>query len=290
MSARVATLSGIAVVLIATAAMGQNPKKPTERAAVTPKINTSAANARVIIPDGTSLIDAFSDGVDQWFIARLEGGKSYVLEAIDPYGDLTSNAIGTLSVWESDGTTPVTNTSVTCGVGASVVAPSLEVDQDGIRCVIVPFVGAAFPPKNVAFRVQQGGGSLFHIRLRESTIFSRWTVNGYDMHIELQNTTADQADVQVCLFGDTGGSGTPVVGCDSLAIPGWGSAKLVKPAGSIAPNRGTLRVIGSTAGGNYVPGQINLQTYAYNPAVGNYLFFVSEKVNDGRGANDFQLY
>jgi hypothetical protein len=24
--------------------------------------------------------------------------------------------------------------------------------------------------------------------------------------------------------------------------------------------------------------------------VGNYLFFVSEKVNDGRGANDFQLY
>ncbi len=42
-----------------------------------PLDNTTVGNARILVPDGTSYYDATSNG---WFIARLEAGKSYVVE------------------------------------------------------------------------------------------------------------------------------------------------------------------------------------------------------------------
>jgi hypothetical protein len=255
-----------------------------------PLVNTSAANARTIIPDGTSYSDNFADGANQWFTARVENGKSYVVEAIDPYDDLGANAID-LAIFESDGTTPMTNAQVYCSTTidrtAALAAPSLEVSDDGDRCIVRPFVGSAFPPKNITIRVTQSVGTVFQVRMRESTIYSRWTVNGYDMHVELQNNSAEEADAQVCLYGDAGG-GDPVQVCSSFQIPGHGSTKIVYPHNGINPNRGGLRV-GAAASTTavFVPGQVNLQTYAYNTGPGTYLFFTPQRANDGSTANSW---
>jgi hypothetical protein len=248
-----------------------------------PLANTSAALARTLIPDGTSYFDSFSDGATQWFTARVENGKSYVVEAINPFDDLNFNQISSVGIFESDGTTPMTNAQVNCGTAA--VAPSLEVSLDGIRCVVRPFVGSGFPPKNITISVTQAFGSSFQVRMRESTIYSRWTVNGYDMHVELQNTGANTANAQVCLYGDAGGG--DILACSPFDIPGHGSTKIVYPSLSISPNRGGLRVGASPIGTVFVPGQVNLQTYAFNTGTGTYLFFTPEKINDGRTANSW---
>src|SRR6266496_4204822 len=57
---------------------------------VGPLVNTSVGNARVIVPDGTSLLQADSSGT-RWFVFGAEPGKSYVVEAVDPASDLAAN-------------------------------------------------------------------------------------------------------------------------------------------------------------------------------------------------------
>jgi hypothetical protein len=254
-----------------------------------PLANTSAANARVIPPDGTSLYDSFTDGATQWFTTRVEAGKSYVVEALDPYEDLGGNSIGDVAIFEADGTTPMTNAWVNCSsysgnLAPATAPPSLEVGNDGRRCIVRPFTAGNPPPKNITIRVTEDFGPQFQIRMRESTIYGRWTVNGYDMHVEIQNTSAQEVDVETLLYSDAG----DLVGFNFFEIPAYGSSKVVYPHNSINPNRGTLRVIADAFGNTvFVPGQVNLQTYAYNTGSGTYLFFTPWRINDGQTANSW---
>ena len=58
-----------------------------------------------------------------------------------------------------------------------------------------------------------GGGAQFKIRARESTIYGRWLTNGYDYHVEVENTTGDTMCVEVARY--------PASGLTYMAGPGW---------------------------------------------------------------------
>src|SRR5262249_44307395 len=59
----------------------------------------------ILVPDGTQLDTTFTLPATRtlpsrhWFALGVEPGKTYVVEAADVRGDLTANAIGTLSVF-----------------------------------------------------------------------------------------------------------------------------------------------------------------------------------------------
>ncbi len=242
-----------------------------------PLNNDVAGNARTLIPDGTSYSDFQGATAGKWFVANVEHGKSYVLEMHDPYGDLGNNCTS-VTVYDSDGvTTPPASTEL--DYNASTIAPSMEVSVDGTRVAIRPDLSAG-TFRTYYFKVTQcATGDTFKIRLREATIYSRWTVNSYNMFVALQNTTATDVQVQVLYYDDTGS----LVTFDSgIVVPAFGATQLQHPLNTLNPNHGALRVQWWGVGAGLVPGAINVQTYAFNVAAGVYLDFVAERVNDGR--------
>ncbi len=67
---------------------------PAQAQTVGPLANTSVANARVIVPDGSSLLQTIGGGETRWFVFGVEPGKTYVVEVVDPASDLVANTIG----------------------------------------------------------------------------------------------------------------------------------------------------------------------------------------------------
>lgn len=202
---------------------------------VSPEANTAVGNSRVLIADGTSLTQGAAASETRWFTFGAEAGKTYTVEVLNPYGDLSFNAIGTVGIFNGDGTTAPTEASVNCAM--STVAPSLEVSSDGIRCVIRMFVPTSSTTLNkraVFISVDNLYTPGFTIRVRESTIYGRWTTNGYDFHVELQNTTTDTVCVQLVRYPGTGT--TPPTGnllTSNSTIPPMGAAKQVFANGSL---------------------------------------------------------
>lgn len=241
-----------------------------------PLNNDTAANARVLIPDGTSISDAQGATAGAWFVAKVESGKSFVLETIDPYGDLSGNCVNT-TVYDSDGTTtPPADAEVE---DAENIAPAMNVSDDGERKAIRPDIGGA-ATRTFYFKVTQCVTSdAFQIRLRESTVYSRWTVNSYNMFTALQNTTATDVQMQIIYYSD---AGVAVTFNSGIVVPAYGAVQITRPSDSIAPNHGALRVQWWGLGAGLTPGAVNVQTYAFNIAAGNYLTFLPERVNDGR--------
>jgi hypothetical protein len=246
-----------------------------------PLNNTTPSLAHTLIPDGTSVTDSQGATAGKFYVANVEQGKSYVLETHDPYGDLDNNCIST-TVYDSDGTTtPPADAEL--DTTAAHIAPSMEVSDDGERIAIRPDIGAGFPvTRTFYFKVTQcNTADAFKIRLREATIYSRWTVNSYNYFVALQNTTATEVQVQLIYYGDAGGT-TAVAFNSGVVVPAFGAIQITRAADSLAPNHGALRIQWWGVGEGLVPGQLNVQTYAFNVAAGNYLDFVAEKVNDGR--------
>ena len=280
-------------LLVAGAATAQDVNNPasksrasiarTEPGAGGPRANTTSANARVMVPDGTSYTEDFGAGPVKWFTAALEAGKTYTLEVIDPFGDLGNNFVGGLTVYDADGTTtPPTNMFIDCSFQATQIAPSFEVSTDGARCGLRPFIGISFgPQKIITFAISEGANSCcVKVRLKESGISTRWTTNGYHMFIAVQNTGAYPADIQVAWYPSDGTSGFDgIVTNNTFTLPAYGAVQVVRTSGSTNPNTGTARIISND--GVLETGQINVQAYAFNPAVGNYLFFVPTGVNQG---------
>ena len=92
---------------------------------------------------------------------------------------------------------------------ANTRAPALEVASDGKRCIVrtfPPTPGNTQNKRGVYVAVAAVTGSSFQIRVRESTIYGRWTTNGYDFHVELQNTTADSMCAEIIFLPNTGDS------------------------------------------------------------------------------------
>jgi hypothetical protein len=126
---------------------------------------------RVLVADGTSTFDSFTDGATQWFAVSVEPGKTYVIDIASPYDDLfvLHRQCG---VFQSDGT------SAPLEVGSTAApawrdAPSLVVSTDGRRCIVrtsMPSAGLNQAKRTLYIAVNQGVGSNFQIRVADSVL------------------------------------------------------------------------------------------------------------------------
>src|SRR5512142_3240331 len=79
-----------------------------------PLTNSVVGNARLLVPDGTSVLGDFASDTQRWYAVGIEPGKTYVIDAMDPYSDNAVGSVYTLAVYDSDGTSAPPETSVNC--------------------------------------------------------------------------------------------------------------------------------------------------------------------------------
>jgi hypothetical protein len=257
-----------------------------------PLANTTAAAARVIVPDGTSLFQPIAPAETRWFAFEAEPGKTYVVDILDPYGDLGTNVIGAVAVTDSGGVSAPPEANSNCSAVATNRAPGLEVNTDGWRCIIRTFTptnGATQNKRGIYVSIGSGGGTSFQIRVRESTIYGRWTTNGYDFHVELQNTTADSTCVQIVLNPGTGyvysGGAWSVAGAivsTQVPVPPMGAIKTVFANGTLSggDNKGTMRLT-DCGTGELVPNGIQVSSFGFNPVTNVFYYTTPTRANQG---------
>jgi hypothetical protein len=261
--------------------------------------NTSLSNARVLVPDGTSVFQPIGPGETRWFVFGVEAGRAYVVEAVDSDGDSSTSALGSMSLFDITGIHLMPDMASDCTPSLSALPPVL---LNGSRCVLY-----VLPPdisttnlKAVYVRIDQGSSAGFNVRVRDTTMFGRWTTNGYEFHIEFDNTTTASVCAQALLYRESGY--TFVVGGwgdaslpgnlrrYNVTIPPNGSAKIVVPAGTQvgASSRGTLRILPCGAvGTQFLPGSVHISAYAFNPVSNVYLFLNTWPSHNGSGANSW---
>lgn len=252
---------------------------------IRPQSNNSAASPTVLLPDGTAVSDNNSDGVNQWFVAVTEGGKSYVLEVFHPYNDFLGNAI-LVDVFDSDGTTTWSSGVSDCNSAAGdTAAPSMQgssdtpvgASYDGARCLLRPFTNNTPQTKRVFIKVTATFAGTFVVRMRENTVYARYTVNGYNMYVPVHNVSAAAVSGFVTFWGsDT--LGTAVTDESSFNLQGYQSTQITRNAGTISPVTGTVRVIL-----NGPATDVSVQAYAFNTFTNTFLQFVPERFNNVQG-------
>ncbi len=258
---------------------------------ISPAANTVVGNARLLIPDGTATFQSMSPGETRWFYFGSEEGKTYTIEAINPYGDSNFNAVS-LGVFDSDGVSAAPETTTNCGLAST--APAIEglPGSDGARCVIRMFRPTSITTLNkraIYVSVFSNNANAFQIRIRESTLYGRWTTNGYDFHVEVQNTTTDSILIELDFYPGTGTTpptGTTFSTC--LTIPPMGAAKYVRPNGSTVngDNKGSLRVHSCLE--EFVAGSVVVNNYAYNPVTNQFIPFAApQPINGGNSSNSW---
>ncbi len=257
-----------------------------------------ALAARLLVPDGTSLEQAFGPYPDtKWFALGVEPGKTYVVEAVDVDGDLAANAIGSLGVFDVNGTSAPPEASVSCTAGNGPRPPAVAVASDGIRCVIRTAVPdhTFLDKRPVYVKVTRmdpatGGGAQVKIRAREATIYGRWLTGGFDYHIEIENTTGEAMCVEATGYPASGLSYSPVtgwtgaVGSLPLTVPPFGAAKTVVANGSSvgSDTEGTMRIGGCASPLNFIPGALHVSSYAFNVPASKFIYFFTSTANEGK--------
>jgi hypothetical protein len=258
-----------------------------------------AQSTRLLVPDGTSESQTFSAFPQtRWFVLNVEPGKTYVIDTLDPGGDLAANAIGTLAVFGADGVSAPPEASVDCSGANGPRPPAIDVAGDGLRCIVrtvPPTAGMQQNKRPVYVKVTRmdpatGGGAQFRIRAREATVYGRWTTAGYEYHVEVENTTADPMCVEVSRYPASGLAYTPGPGWSGalasfvMTVPAFGAVKQVIAKGSVvgAASDGTLRVNACASPTNLVPGALHVSTYAFDPATNRYVYFFTTTANEGR--------
>ena len=272
---------------------------------VTSQNNTILPTFRVLMPDGTSLSQTFSAYPEtRWFALTVEPGKTYVIEAADTGGDLTANAIGTLGVYDIDSSSSPPEATVDCTAANGSRPPAVDVNSDGIRCIVrtaLPAAGMQQNKRAVFVKVTRmdpalGGGSQFRIRAREATLYGRWLNSGpYAFHVEVENTTADSACVEIAQLPRSGvtyaagpGWSGPVT-ASTLNVPAFGAAKVVIPNGVPvgADTDGTLRINACSTPTNLLPAGLHVSTYAFDSLNNRYIYFVTYAANSGATSNSW---
>ena len=238
--------------------------------------NSTVSTARVMVPDGTSITDDFNAATTKWFVFQPDRGKSYLIEVLDTVDDQSTNSLS-LAVFEGDGTTSLgDNESLFCNVEA--IAPSLNGQaapgSDGHRCAVY-LLANNNPTPFVTIRVSKNssiGG--FKLRVRENDVIGRWSTNGYNMFVALQNATASLVSGFVFYYPSTA-TGVTGVFLDNFNIQPYGSVQLVHNSGTFSSERGLCRValINGT--------DVNVQMYAFSPSANNFNVFTTEKPNHG---------
>ncbi len=262
-------------------------------------VGATVITSRILVPDGTSEEQVFVGYPEtRWFAMTVEPGKTYVIDAVDPSGDLTANAIGTLGVFAPDGVSAPPEASVDCTGGNGPRPPAVAVASDGIRCVLrtaLPTAGKQLDKRPVYVKVTRmdpalGGGAQFKIRARESTIYGRWVTSGYAYHVEAENTTGDAMCVEVARYPASGLTYTPGPGWSGsiasfqMTVPAFGAVKQVIPNGSLVggDGEGTLRVNACDTPTNLIPGALHVSTYAFDTVGNRYIYFFTATANEGK--------
>ena len=239
--------------------------------------NTTVSTARVLVPDGTSVADDFSAGNIKWFVFQADRGKSYLVEVIDTTHDETLNSLS-LALFEGDGTTSLSdNESATCGRDAW--APGMNGQNtagagDGQRCNVLLYANSN-PTPFVTIRVTSGVSSGYKIRVRENTIAGRWSTNGYNMFVALQNLAASPVLGFVLYYPAGASSVTDLVHTDEFILNPYGSVQFVQSSGTLSSGRGLCRVVIQSGT------DVNVQMYAFSPTANNFNAFTTEKPNHG---------
>lgn len=256
---------------------------------ITPPKNTTPGTYRALIADGSSLYQAWAGDTVKWYAVRIEPGKTYVVDAVDPYTDYINGSVAGLGIYEIDGTTtPPAETDVNCG--AESIAPGLA--NFGLRCIIRAFVpsGTTLNDRLVFIRVDQWVNTAFQIRVRESTVYGRWTTNNYDFHVEVQNTTAKSVCAQIIFYPNSGltysgGVWSGPLAVAVLTIPPFGANKYVLPDGTLVgtDKRGTLRVGACFTSVDLNSAAIQVNTLGYSQALQQFLPYSTVQPNAGSG-------
>lgn len=258
---------------------------------ISPKVNTVVGSARLVIPDGTATFQSMTPGETRWFYFGSEAGKTYTIEALNPYGDRDFNSLS-MGVFDSDGVSAPPETSSSCSLASTAPAMEGVPGADGARCVIRMFRPTASTTLNkraIYVSVSSANANAFQIRIRESTLYGRWTTNGYDFHVEVQNTTTDTIAIELTFYPGTGTTpptGTTFSTC--LTIPPMGAAKYVRPNGSTVngDNKGALRVHSCFT--EFVAGSVVVNNYAYNPVTNQFIPFAApQPINGGNSSNSW---
>jgi len=254
--------------------------------------NTSPGTYRALVPDGSNLYQVWSGDSTKWYAFLIEPGKTYVVEAFDPYTDYDGGSVDGRGIYAGDGSSSPPETNISCG--GTDVAPGLS--NFAARCVVrsyVPSPGLTQNVRQVFVRVDRWplSDTAFQIRVREATVYGRWTTNGYDFHVEVQNTTSQQVCAQVIFYPNSGltysggvWSG-PDLGYAYLEIPPFGANKYVVPKGTLVgtDNRGSLRVGDCGLGEALVTGGIHVNTLGFNPTINQFLPYSTTQSNNGNG-------
>ena len=254
---------------------------------------------RGLIPDGSSLQQTFGPYPDtKWFAIEVEPGKTYVIETADVDGDLAANAIGTLGLFDQDLVSPPPEANIDCTAVNGPRPPAVDVANDGIRCVLrtaPPTFPTVLNKRAVAVKVTRmdpaaGGGSQFRIRAREATTYGRWLTNGFDYHVEVENTTAEAMCVEVAAYPASGLTYSPYygwlggVGTFTMNVPAFGAVKNVTPAGTKIGSdmEGTFRIGACASPVELIPGALHVSSYAFNAGSNTYIYYFTSTANEGR--------
>ena len=291
---------GLASMCLTTAAMGAGVNDvaggpstvSTPASARIAPAGTVVGSAVSLVPDGSNLYQNRGADTVRWYQMYVEPGKTYVVEAFDPYSDNIAGATDGMGIYDSDGTTtPPPETSVNCGNAARAPGLLNFADRCIIRTYVPDTIGTTLNKRVIYIKESLCCSSSYQIRARESTIYGRWTTNGYDFHVELQNTGADSMCVQVLLYPNAGftytGAGFTNVPlyATSMTVPAYGANKIIVPNGTTSGGtshdlRGTLR-LHDCGGGQLNTASLNVSTFAYNPVTDKFLYFFTSNSNNG---------
>ena len=276
-------------------------KSAAARTTIGPQDNNVVGSAHMLVPDGSSVNGNFAGADDvKWYATEVEPGKSYVIEALDLYGDRNAGSVGRIELHASDGVGPPPESSTICGVRDTAPGLGASGILNGDRCIFrtfYPAPGNTQDKRDIFIGVFLDTFSFyysFHIRVRETTIYGRWTTNGYDFHVELQNTSATDMCAWVEAYPN---SGTVYNGAaphlNIVNIPAYGANKIVIPNGTLVgtDNRGTLRINTCpnflSEAPTFTTGALHVSTYAFNPVTKQYLYFFPWTANNGNNGNSF---
>jgi len=176
--------------------------------------NGTAATAAQTRPDGSAVTENFTTAgaSTAWFAAPLTAGHSYVAEVEAPFngaGSLAGGASPTLSlgIFRTDGTTPVASTDI------SACAPATG--ASGKRLTFTPSAADTAPGAiKIAVTNDVAPDYSFRFRLYETGLSCpRWSINGYNSFVDLQNTSDCAVNLALILYRSDGSvaSTTPVL-------------------------------------------------------------------------------
>ncbi len=166
------------------------------------------AAAGTLVPDGRAVTETLPAG-GHAHRATLLAGRSYSVEVDVPFDGATTVGTGGplpgLTVFRADGTTPLTTAPVsrtTCGPATAnrltFMTSAADIAGGPVQIEVVDSFADGYP---------------YRIRLEETTLFcTRWSINGYNAFVNLQNTSDCPVNATLILYRSDGSmaSTTPV--------------------------------------------------------------------------------